>query len=750
LRRPGRHALFAAALLFAAAWPLRAGEDVWSGGGPEGTFIRGLGVDASDGAVVYASTNAGMVRSIDGAVTWSPFARSLPLPIIGFVVDPTAPSTLFVCAGFNRVFRVTAGGTSVTEASGVPGFSAPRILAFDPTPPGTLFAAVNGSIYRAIGPITSWMDSSTGLPGGTVFDIAISPGSPSILYAATDTGVFRSGNGGLSWSNVSTGPMAGALALGVTTLPGLPATVFASRSDGKIFRSVDSGANWSLNLTTVCALDHYAVSPASPSTIYAACGGAGVYRSTNAGDLWTLTTGGPSLSSSNLVIAAAPTSATAVYAGDPSGAYRTSDGGDTWHRANTGLPYMQISAVAVDPVNANVVLAKADATDSLFRSADGGHTWNEISTGSGSGPVVFDPSNHLTVYTGGAGGVWKSVNGGTSWNPTPFPISFAYDVVVDPSTPSTLYSATNVGVYKSVNSGGSWNPASNGLTTTLIWRLAIDPANPQVLYAATIGGGVFTTVDGAATWSPGTFPATNVWAVLVVPGSPSSVLASAPGLGLFRSFDHGATWTQTGAGLATPWIESLAIDPAAPSTIYAGTSDAGVWKSTTSAVNFSPFSPGFPTTPAHALAISASGRFLVAGTVAASVFTYTITSSNFYTVAPCRILDTRNPAGAYGGPALASGVERGFVIAGRCGIPVGARAVAANLTVTQPAAAGYLAAWPAGTNPPGTSALNFGAGQTRAANAIVKLGPGGDAVLRATLLSGSAHVVLDVSGYFGP
>ena len=742
-----RCALSAAALLFGAAFPLCAGEDGWTGTGPEGTLIYGFGVDPSNAAVVYSSTFAGMVRSTDAGQSWSPIATSLPLPIISFAVDPTAPSAFFVSGGLsNQLFRVTGGGTSVTELAPVPGAYAFRFLRFDPTPPGTLFAAVGAAIFRSTGPFTTWVDSSTGLLGGTVWDIAISPGSPSILYAATDTGAYRSGDGGVSWVITPSSTLHATTAYAIATLPGMPNTVFAARWDGNVFRSSDGGTTWSLSLSSLYGSFHaFAVSPASPATIYAICGGDGVYRSTNSGDLWTLTVGGPTVNFSGLVIAAAPTSASTVYAGDLSGVYRTTNGGDTWYRGNSGLVYMQIAAVAIDPANPSVVLAAANATGAMFRSSDGGQTWTQAQPDSLFGAVVFDPTNSAIAYAGGEG-VWKSTDHGLTWNPTPFPTSAVYDIRIDPSAPATLYAATNIGVFKSVNGGASWSPS--GLNSA--WRLAMDPANPQVLYAATIGGGVFRTIDGAATWTPGTFPASNVWAVLVVPGSPSLVLASAPGQGLYRSTDQGATWTQTGAGLATGWIESLAFDPASPSTVYAGTSDAGVWKSTTSAVNFSPFSPGFPRSQAHALAISPSGRFLVAGTEAASVRTYTITSSNFYTVAPCRVVDTRNPAGPYGGPALASGVERTFVIAGRCGIPAGARAVAVNLTVTQPAAQGYLAVWTAGSDPPSTSALNFRAGQTRAATAIVKLGPGGDAVLRASLVSGSAHVVLDVSAYFGP
>lgn len=123
-------------------------------------------------------------------------------------------------------------------------------------------------------------------------------------------------------------------------------------------------------------------------------------------------------------------------------------------------------------------------------------------------------------------------------------------------------------------------------------------------------------------------------------------------------------------------------------------------------------------------------------------------AKNFYTVTPCRVFDTREAAGPWGGPRLAAGSERTFAVGGRCGIPAAARAVSVNVTVTEPTDLGFLVLFPGGGPPPQASAINFRAGQTRANNAIVTLGPGGDLVVRTGMANGSVQAVLDVSGYF--
>lgn len=123
-------------------------------------------------------------------------------------------------------------------------------------------------------------------------------------------------------------------------------------------------------------------------------------------------------------------------------------------------------------------------------------------------------------------------------------------------------------------------------------------------------------------------------------------------------------------------------------------------------------------------------------------------AAGLHTLAPCRVVDTRNASGPYGGPALAPASERVFVVAGQCGIPATTRAVSVNLTVTQPAAAGTFRAFPGDGEPSAASALAFSAGRTRANNAILKLSSSGSGTVTVKNDStGTAHLLIDVNGY---
>jgi hypothetical protein len=128
--------------------------------------------------------------------------------------------------------------------------------------------------------------------------------------------------------------------------------------------------------------------------------------------------------------------------------------------------------------------------------------------------------------------------------------------------------------------------------------------------------------------------------------------------------------------------------------------------------------------------------------------TGTPAGASLFTVSPCRLADTRNPAGPSGGPALSANTIRTFPVANLCEIPLTAKAVAVNLAVFQPTNGGDLRVYPAGGPAPLASAINFRTGIVRANNAVVPLGAGGQISVQCDMPSGSTHFFFDVYGYF--
>lgn|GEM_PF-2497006 len=134
------------------------------------------------------------------------------------------------------------------------------------------------------------------------------------------------------------------------------------------------------------------------------------------------------------------------------------------------------------------------------------------------------------------------------------------------------------------------------------------------------------------------------------------------------------------------------------------------------------------------------------GTVTYSVvanWTETVTPADFYSVAPCRLFDSRTAQ------PLVSGTAQSVQATGSCQIPAGARALSVNVTVVSPTAAGYLVLYPGNEAQPLSSTVNFQTGQVRANNAILKLDPAGAIQALAIIQgAGQTHVVIDVNGYY--
>lgn len=123
-------------------------------------------------------------------------------------------------------------------------------------------------------------------------------------------------------------------------------------------------------------------------------------------------------------------------------------------------------------------------------------------------------------------------------------------------------------------------------------------------------------------------------------------------------------------------------------------------------------------------------------------------NTSYTTLPPCRVLDTRNPTGPFGGPAIPANGTRVFAVGGACGVPPGAVSVTANVTVVNPGATGSLQAGPAGIAL-SVSLLPFTAGRTRANVSFLLIAgaPAGN-VQMTNLSAAPLDVVLDVSGYF--
>ena len=227
--------------------------------------------------------------------------------------------------------------------------------------------------------------------------------------------------------------------------------------------------------------------------------------------------------------------------------------------------------------------------------------------------IVPAPSSPSTVYVGTGRGVWRGRRGGTIWEPASggLPADRTQAVAVDPTDASTLYAGTvtpsdgtpSHGIFKSQDGGASWIQASDGLVDPFsgiepldVAALSIDPSNPQVILAGTRFSEIFRSTDGGASWTPQTLGGAGLTLETTAfardPGNPQRVYA-ASSRGLLLSLNGGESWGFFGnAGIS---FFSVAVDPTAPSTLYAGNvTGFGVGKSTDGGATWSEANGNLP------------------------------------------------------------------------------------------------------------------------------------------------------------
>ncbi|HEV8132678.1 MAG TPA: hypothetical protein VGQ81_15635 [Acidobacteriota bacterium] len=303
-------------------------------------------------------------------------------------------------------------------------------------------------------------------------------------------------------------------------------------------------------------------------------------------NVWT--SRGPELASIG-ALAIDPQNPTTIYAGtwnsSGSGILKSTDGARSWSAASSVSAPNFVSALSVDPQNSSTLYAATYY--GVYKSIDGGTSWTAVNSELvGCWTLAVDPQNPSTIYAGtGYGdvdvreiGVFKSTDGGKTWPYRALSSSHGiYALTMDPQNPTTLYAGTFEGVFKSTDGGMTWTTSNSGFTGGYVTAVAVDPKDPSTVYAGTYGSGVFKSTDGARTWFRSALTSTTVRTLLVDPQTPSTVYAGTERAGVFRSMDGGKSWSAENSGLTSTSVPALALDPKDPSTVYAGTFGGGVF-----------------------------------------------------------------------------------------------------------------------------------------------------------------------------
>ena len=262
-----------------------------------------------------------------------------------------------------------------------------------------------------------------------------------------------------------------------------------------VFRTTDGGGSWagaSAGLRT-SGVRSFATDNASPLTVYAGTEFEGVFKSVDAGSTWTPT--GREIAGTVASLAVASGTSPAVYAASQAGIYRSRDGGDSWTLVLQGSGL----AIAVSPESPSTIYAGLSTNGfpfGAFKSADGGDTWTDTGLTDGvlalavSGSTVYAATNNA-IYSSVGGGAWTLANGGL--------LSQATVLAASASNPQVAYAGTSQGLFKTVNGGTSWSPLPL-LAGLPIAALAIGTSDPATLIASVQFGGTVISNDAGENW----------------------------------------------------------------------------------------------------------------------------------------------------------------------------------------------------------------------------------------------------------
>lgn len=522
---------------------------------------------------VYAGTDCGaFYRSVDHGQTWQEVKMNEETRVRKVVFSPhgeNAAGLLLAGTQDHRVLISRDGGAVWENVTG--DLPADRISSLTAAGPREYWVGYrnwrNGGLYHTTDGGKHWQKATLPQPPDTdVFTVLVAPDDPQTVYVA----------------------------LGNVHNEGRP------RGHDYLFKTTDGGKTWQPI--------RYPFDPDSGWWWFLAQGAEGsvylsqgfrIWRSTDQGETWRRLwfTGIPEGMAIGDVgtMAIDPADPATLYLPTSGGVAKSADFGQSWVLKNQGILQTRINLLAAHPTNPATLYAASAGGEGTFRSTDYGRHWTWLNGGGIEHPypdeLVVNPVNPRTLYEAvDVSDVYRSNDGGDTWNQAwpEFQASSIYALASAPSDPGVLYALKNgFGIFKSDNGGEGWRFLHQS-QVDYTYTLAVHPRDPQIIYSGynpkpfQDWAMVRRSADGGATWRTvlEVPHAGGITAVAIDPANPDTVYAGSTGEGgiVWVSRDSGETWAKLNEQLTFTNVHALTVDPNNPEVAYAGVWGGGTFR----------------------------------------------------------------------------------------------------------------------------------------------------------------------------
>ncbi len=554
--------------------------------GERGLSIDNIVIDPRNTKIMYAGAWAvaqgvedqGIFKSTDGGEHWQLLKDTKGMIIMSIAIAPS-DSNFLIVGDRHGVYRSTDAGKDWTRISPEdnPEIRNINSAAIDPVNTDIIYVGTHHLPWKTSDGGKTWKQTGYKASGmiddSDIMGISVDPADGSLVYMNACSGIYRSTSSGEKWAKLPGIPFSARRTYALRTHPTMPNVIFAGTSEG-LWRSKDGGKRWMLLTSKNVVIRAIVIHPSNPNRVMIATDDFGVRVSNNLGDDFSDANAG---FIHRHVLAILPETnergrllASVYHDGQAGSVFSSTDKGETWQSASRGLGTRDVFAFFQAADDPSVIYAGTNS--GVYRSSDGGASWNYVEKekakpaakprrksrrrADAASPAVYSPASDEQYEIQTVAYQRRSSKKRTKKSTRKAPVKKAAPKPAEPAGPPMVELSTQVDDLSGY----------------------VDSEGHRVLWAAAMDG-LYRTTDETKGWEKiYVGGASRVLSVSVHKQMSEKIFAGTQS-GLYISDNGGATWSQVERGPSDMAVKTIAQDPRDPNLVIVGTNQF-VYRST--------------------------------------------------------------------------------------------------------------------------------------------------------------------------